>query len=150
MKKLFPWLTFFLLVLNIFIFMPALTVNGEVVNADELEIKNVIIGAVTCNDWMQAKSPDKVKEILSKYYTGVKLTENTNSVWRFIKEPTDYYWVTSVDNCRLIYLSMDEVLVVVDIISTDITSGEEDKGKGVFTVAKTNSGWKISDESYHW
>lgn len=117
---------------------------------DNTKIKTVIKNAVENTDWMHAKTQQEVYNILSQYYTGKILMENTKYTWEFIKHPTDFYWTTTVDKYSITYTDKNTALVKAYLTDIKVIDNQKLEGKAVYKLVNTKNGWKICHAEYNW
>ncbi|MFZ5597318.1 MAG: hypothetical protein ACOY31_09955 [Bacillota bacterium] len=114
------------------------------------EIKETVRGAVEDVEWMSCKSKDEVRSVLARYYEGYLLDDITEKSWDFIKEPTDWYSRAKIVDMAIISDDGEKATVEALIGIEDVDSGHNEVGKGLFTMAKSDKGWRINYTSFSW
>lgn len=150
---------FIILVCLVIVLMQILTgscfanLNIDPANAANDEKQNIyklIKEAMEYNDWIN--KPDyEVK--LTKFYAGEALDDITNSVKDFREMDTDWYNLTFLQNCHIVYSSKNNAVAMVHLKYNEITTNDIQWGKGILSLHKTKLGWRItkmiiSQESY--
>lgn len=116
----------------------------------EAGIETVIRGAVENQSWMYSQSREEVSSSLSRYFIGDLLSDITNRCWDFIDEPTDWYSVARLEDVTILFNDDTRAVAEAIICIEDVDTGHNEVGKGLFTLVKTNVGWRISYASYSW
>ncbi|WP_031514661.1 hypothetical protein [Desulfofalx alkaliphila] len=129
--------------------IPVILESGE--QKDQAnEIGTVIKGAVEDTSWMNAKSEQQVKDLLSQYFAGELLERNTTAALNFIDLRTDWYWQTNVESIHIIYLNESKAMAIVTLIDRDLNDiNNTHRDKAAFYLHNTVDGWRIFDYRYH-
>lgn len=114
------------------------------------ELTGLIRNAIEDNNWLYAKTKKELKENLSLYYTEPLLQEISENAWQFIEQHTDWYSEASLKETKILNLSESRVVIMAYLLDKDITTGEEQAGKCVYTLIQTNAGWRIALAHYQW
>ncbi|MBM7854083.1 protein subunit release factor A [Desulfohalotomaculum tongense] len=137
-----------LVIYTVVLSLPVTGAGGEVTSP--AEITKVVKGAVECTEWMRANTEQEVNSILSRYYTGKALEENTKSVWEFVKLPTDWHSITTAEDCEIIYQDKNMAVVKARLTDTDELDKDTQKGTALFFLTATEDGWRIYAQNYQW
>ena len=114
------------------------------------QIQAITRGAVEDQSWMYSKSKDEVSAALSRYYTGNLLNDLTFRCWEFIAQPTDWYSIARLEDCKVVFNDGKRAVVESVIGIEDVDTGKNEVGKGLFAIIKTPSGWRVSYACYSW
>lgn len=114
------------------------------------DIENIIRGAVEDQAWMYSQSRQDLQGSLGKYFDGVILEDLTERSWQLIAQPTDWYSVARLKEVNIIYDDGDRVIVEALISIEDMDAGNNEIGKGLFTMQKKQYGWRINYTSFSW
>ncbi|HZK18683.1 MAG TPA: hypothetical protein VFD15_05150 [Clostridia bacterium] len=119
-------------------------------NIDKDEINILLKGALEDNSWMTASSVGELEDILGRYYTDPLLSELVNNTWEFISKPTDWYGKAKLENFAIIRYDSYEMEISAEISETDLIYGDKHWGEAIYTIRKTDEGWKVASAQYHW
>jgi len=116
-------------------------------NADNSKIVQLIEQAVEY-DWWSAKNDYQVE--LSRFYENPALDNITGSIKEYRRISTDWYNLTFLENCHIVYNNGNIAIAITSIRDTDITTNNAQIVEGVFILHNTSDGWRIREMNYHW
>lgn len=114
------------------------------------DIEAVVRAAVEDESWWKAKDPQQLRAALSRYYAEPLLSEVCGKVWSFLSAPTDWYTHTYVMVTVVQVIKNGEAEAVATLQNKDVITGEVKKGRGIFLLRQTATGWKIIKADFFW
>lgn len=140
--------------MNIKISVEGIEGNGkhkdEYNQREKYDVEEIIRGAVEDQSWMYSQCRQDVQLSLGKYFDGVILNDLTERSWQLIAQPTDWYSLTRLKEVNIIYDDGGRAIVEALISIEDLDSGNNEIGKGLFTMLKRQDGWRINYTSFSW
>jgi len=115
---------------------------------DEQEIERVIERAVGCLEYTRAQNREELERILGEIYTAPALeavTEEVLSQWR-----TDNVNPASIVRWIEFQIDGDRARVRAHLYFRDWADNAELYGEGRWDLARTDTGWRITDFGYDW
>ncbi|KAF1084657.1 hypothetical protein SPSYN_02435 [Sporotomaculum syntrophicum] len=140
------------LILSIFLILYCSNVHGAInqhtisMSVEQASIVQLIEQALTYEWWSEEKD---YQVDLGKFYESPALEIVTDAIKQYRETDTDWYSLTFIKNCHIVYNNGNIAIVEASVIETDVTK-ETQTGKGVFTLHKTSEGWRIREMHYDW
>jgi len=116
-------------------------------NTDNANIVQLIKLALEY-DWWSAKNDDQLE--LSRFYEDPALDRITMSIKEYRKISTDWYNLTFLENCHIVYNNGNIAIAIASVKDTDITTNDTQIVEGVFILHNTSDGWRIREMNYYW
>jgi len=130
--------------IGVVIYFNSLAVVSSVCEPDKTKenqlVRQIVKQAVEYNDWVNGVN---YEQDLIKYYTGQALENILNAVKDFRKTSTDWYSLTFLQNCHIVYNDGNLAIAVVLLKEVDITNYDLQLLQAIFTLHKTTDGWRI-------
>lgn len=118
------------------------------IDNDEYNIKRLIKDAMEY-DWWSSETDYRVE--LSKFYTDPVLENILESVKEYRITSTDWYSLTFLENCHIVYKNGNTAVASACLKDIDVITNNVQKGRGVFTLQKSQDGfWRIKDMDFYW
>ncbi len=87
---------------------------------------------------------------LRKFYENPALENITQSMKQYKEISTDWYSLTFIEKCHIVYNNGNIAIIIASLKETDITTNDIQTGKGVFILHNTSDGWRIKRMNYYW
>jgi hypothetical protein len=116
-------------------------------NTDNPSIVQLIKQAVEY-EWWSDQQDYQVE--LSKFNENPALENITQLMKQYKEVSTDWYSLTFIENCHIVYNNGNIAIVIASLKETDITTNDIQTGKGVFILHNTSDGWRIREMNYYW
>lgn len=145
--------TVFLSTLSMFLILYCSSVHGAInqhtisMSGEQANIVRLIEQALTYEWWSEEKD---YQADLKKFYESPTLEVVTDAIKQYRETGTDWYSLTLIKNCHIVYNNGNIAIVKASVAETDITTQETQTGRGMFTLHKTSDGWRIREMHYDW
>ncbi len=139
--------------LSMFLILYCSSVHGAInqhtisMSVEQANIVKLIEQALTYEWW--SKEKDYQVE-LGKFYESPTLEVVADDIKQYQETNTDWYSLTFIKNCHIVYNNGNIAIVEASVIETDMITNETQTGRGVFTLHKTSEGWRIREMHYDW
>jgi len=120
------------------------TISSQAGNSN---IVQVIEQAVEYN-WWSSKNDNQLE--LSRFYENPALDNLTESIKEYRNISTDWYNLTFLENCHIVYNNGTIAIAITSVKDTDITTNDTQIVEGVFILHNTSDGWRIREMNYYW
>ncbi|TYO97782.1 hypothetical protein [Desulfallas thermosapovorans] len=122
--------------------------RATVIDNEEHNIMRLIKQAMEYN-WWSSESNYQVE--LSRFYTDPALDNILDSVKKYRVTSTDWYSLTFLENCHIVYKNGNTAVASAYLKDIDVITKNVQKGRGVFTLQKSQDGfWRIKDMDFYW
>ncbi|WP_347490986.1 hypothetical protein [Desulfoscipio sp. XC116] len=88
------------------------------------------------------------REELNKFYAGPALEDVTESVKHYKDSSTDWYSLTFLENCHIVYNNGNTSIAIISIKDIDVTTNNIQNSRGMLILHKTDNGWRIKEMNY--
>lgn len=118
------------------------------IDNEEHNITRLIKQAMEYN-WWSSETDYRVE--LSRFYTDPALENILESVKKYRATSTDWYSLTFLENCHIVYKNGNTAVASAYLKDIDVTTKDVQKGRGVFILQKSQEGfWRIKDMDFYW
>ncbi len=125
----------------------AVSTHTVYTNDDDQSIVQLIKKAIEY-EWWSDQNDYQVE--LRKFYENPALENITQALKQYKDVGTDWYSLTFIENCHIVYNNGNTAIVVASLKETDITTNDIQTGKGVFILQNTSDGWRIREMNCYW
>ncbi len=105
------------------------------------EIRQVVKDAVEYAGWLKDKN---YREKLKQLFTSELLASILRSVENYRESATDWYTLTFLQNCHIVYNNEKTAVVIARVEEVDITSQCRESNSLIIVLSNTNAGWRIA------
>ncbi|AGL01431.1 hypothetical protein [Desulfoscipio gibsoniae] len=116
-------------------------------DADNQEITQLIKQAVEYEWWTEGTH---YRVELSKLFASPTLEKITKQVEQYRETSTDWYSLTFLENCHIVYNNGNIAIAIAYLTETDVITHSVQTGRGVFILNKINEGWRIKEMDCYW
>lgn len=96
-------------------------------------------------DWLN----NDYKKELKNFYMGSALENTLDSLNLICNISTDWYTLTFLLNCHIVYNNGNTAIASVLIKEVDITNNDEQIIQGIYALQQTSLGWRISEMYFY-